>query len=427
MDVTCRMHGRSKRLTILAVGYATSTHVQARVRCFAELGHRVLLVTEIPSKGGIPGVTELVPSFSREFAESRLFRTMAWLLRNILSINPDHLWRAIVFLDYLRRYRPDIVHVHYAYSYYGWIAGVLGCSPLVVTVMGGDVLFDEQGSPTPQGRWLTLNLLKRADYITSKSNYLSEVLERLAGLGDKAERICWGVPLNRFQRVDVSSLRAQLGIDGNRRVILSPRIFQPMYRIHLLVEAMPHVVACHPESLLLLTEHGADAVYRAQVAARIQDLDLGAYVRLCGSISHARMREYFSLADVAVSVPESDGMPQTLLEAMACETPNLLVNLPRYDEIVRHKESAYLVEPTAQSIAAGINKMLQCRELCEKIARNGLAIVRQEADLREQAKRVERRYYRLRKQVPRRAFSFLHLLRTGIALRRRHWGQGVRR
>jgi hypothetical protein len=60
----------------------------------------------------------------------------------------------------LLRCRPDIVHVHYAYSLYGWAAGLLGCRPLVVTVMGGDVLFEEQGSPTPIGKWLTLSCLQ---------------------------------------------------------------------------------------------------------------------------------------------------------------------------------------------------------------------------------------------------------------------------
>jgi glycosyltransferase involved in cell wall biosynthesis len=380
------------------------------------LGHRVFLVTETPSKSGIPGVTELVPSLSRELGQSRTFRLLAWLCRNILSINPDHVWRAIVFLSYLRMHRPDVVHVHYAYSYYGWMAGVLGCSPLVVTIMGGDVLFEEQGTPSAEGKWLTLNLLKRANYITSKSNYLSEALERLAGLGCKAERIFWGVPVHHFHRIQTSGLRAQLGIDENRRVILSARIFQPMYRIHLLVEAMPHVIACHPESLLLLTEYAVDRDYRAQIVERIEDLGLGEHVRLCGSVSHAEMRDYYSLADVVASVPVSDGMPQTLLEAMACETPNLLVRMQCYEEIVQHEESAYLVEATAESIAAGINTLLHGPDLCKKISQNGLAIVSKEADLIEQAMRVERRYYQLREQVPRKAFSLLNLFRTGVAL-----------
>jgi glycosyltransferase involved in cell wall biosynthesis len=424
MDSSCRKS--SKPLTVLAVGYASSAHVQARVRCFAELGHRVLLVSETPSKSGILGVTELVPALSRELRESRTSRLLFWLCRSVLSINPDHVWRAIVFLNYLRTHRPDIVHIHYAYSYYGWMAGVLGCSPLVVTVMGGDILFDEQGMPTAKGKWLTLNLLKRANYITSKSNYLSEALERLAGLGCKTERIFWGIPLDHFRRVDPSGLRAQLGIETNRRVILSPRSFQPMYRIHLLVEAMPHVIACHPESLLLLTEYAVDADYRAKIISRIEDLGLQQHVRLCGSVSHAAMRDYYSMADVAVSVPESDGMPQTLLEAMACGTPNLLVKLQCYEEIVRHEESAYLVEPTAVSIAAGITRLLRCTDLCEKIARNGLAIVSEEADLGEQARRVERRYYQLREQVPRKAVSLLHLVRTGVALHSLRGGREVR-
>jgi glycosyltransferase involved in cell wall biosynthesis len=422
-DPSCRTQPPANPLTILAIGYASSAHVQARVRCFAELGHKVFLVTESPSQTGIYGVIELVPSLSRELAKNHLVRALAWLSQNILGVNPDHVWRAITFLGYLRTHRPDIVHVHYAYSYYGWMAGVVGCSPLVVTVMGGDVLFDEQGSPTEEGKWLTLNLLRRANYITSKSNHLSEALERLAGVGAKAERIFWGVPLNQFRRIDAGGLRGQLGIDRHRRVILSPRIFQPMYRIHLLVEAMPDVIARHPESLLLLTEYAVDAGYRAQIVGRIDELGLAAHVRLCGSVSHGTMRDYYSIADVAVSVPVSDGMPQTLLEAMACGTPNLLVKLQRYEEIVEHGESAYLVEPTAGSIAAGINRLLDCPDLTKKIARNGLAIVSREADLSEQARRVERRYYQLRKQVPRKAFSLGQLLRTGVVLSQRRSGR----
>ena len=198
-----------------------------------------------------------------------------------------------------------------------------------------------------------------------------------------------------------------------------------MYRIHLLVEAMPDVIARYPESLLLLTEYAVDADYRAQIVGRIDELGLAAHVRLCGSVTHGTMRDYYSIADVAVSVPESDGMPQTLLEAMACGTPNLLVKLQRYEEIVEHGESAYLVEPTAESIAAGINRLLDCPDLSKKIARNGLAIVSRDADLSEQARRVERRYYQLQKQVPRKAFSICHLLRSGVVLYRWRSGRKV--
>src|SRR5262249_61600319 len=161
----------------------------------------------------------------------------AFLLRKLLGglsragFRTEHLSRAVLFIALLRRCRPDVVHVHFAYSYYGWMAGMVGCRPLAVTVMGGDVLFDEQGAPTAEGKWLTLHLLRQADYITAKSDYLISVLERLGGFGRKAERVLWGISLAHFRRCDSSGLASRLGVGAHRRVILSPKILQRFYRI----------------------------------------------------------------------------------------------------------------------------------------------------------------------------------------------------
>ena len=49
------------KLTLFVIGDGQSTHVMTRVRCFAELGHRVFLITGRRSPNGIEGVTELRP------------------------------------------------------------------------------------------------------------------------------------------------------------------------------------------------------------------------------------------------------------------------------------------------------------------------------------------------------------------------------
>jgi glycosyltransferase involved in cell wall biosynthesis len=238
-------------------------------------------------------------------------------------------------------------------------------------------------------------LLRKADYITSKSNYLTQVLDRLGDFGRKAERIVWGVSLARFGRVDASGLRRSLGLAPDRRVILSPKILRPPYRIHLVVEAMAVVSRAFPEAVLLVTEYSPDFDYRSEIAHRAQELGLDDHVRFCGSVDHAEMPQYYSLAEIVVAVPASDGLPQTLLEGMACETPNLLSKLPRYQEIVQHEESAYFVDATAAAIADGIMRLLQDPDLRTKLAGTALKIVRREADLDEQARRVERRYRQL--------------------------------
>jgi len=380
------------------------------------MGHRVFLITETRSSNGIPGVTELVPRADQPELTAWLQRILSFFLRKA-GIDPEHAWRFLSFLSLLRKCEPDIVHVHFAYSYYGWLAGLAGCRPLVVTVMGGDILFEEQGNPTPTGKWLTLELLRRADYITSKSDYLTSVLDRLGKLAAKAERIVWGIPLSKFRRTDAAALRSSLGLRSSQRVVLSPKILQPLYQVHLVVEAMSFVVRDMPEAVLLVTEYRPDPDYRAYIARRVVELSLDRHVLFCGSINHQDMPQYYSIADIAVAVPSSDGLPQTLFEGMACETPSILSKLSRYEEIVHHEYSAYFVETNPSDIAAGMLRLLRDASLRATIARNALRIVTEEANLDEQSGRVERRYRELAKTVPARAFTLSGLWSAWRSLR----------
>lgn len=404
-------------LTICVIGNANSIHVAIRARCFADLGHKVLLITAEPSRTGITGVTEHGPGLESTRGRDFARRFLAPLPR-ALGIMPPRLFLLLSLVRFLQKHRPDIVHVHYANGYYGWFAGLIGCRPLVVSVMGGDILFEEQGAPTPITKWLTLELLRQADYITSKSHYLTSVLDQLGGFGRKTERIIWGVSMRRFRRTDAAALKARLGIGAGRRVILSPRILQPFYRVHLLVEALPRIVREVPEALLLVSEHFADPRYRAEIAARVAELGLGDHVIFCGEADHETMPLLYSAAEISIGIPSSDGLPQTMLEAMACETPNILSRLPHYEEIVRHEHSAYFVDAAPEAIAAGVLRLLCDGELRASISRNALDIVTAEANLEEQARRVERRYRELAATVPSRALNLSRIWSAWRAFRR---------
>jgi glycosyltransferase involved in cell wall biosynthesis len=108
-------------------------------------------------------------------------------------------------------------------------------------------------------------------------------------------------------------------------------------------------------------------------------------------------------------------MPVALLEAMACETPTILSRLPRYEEIVRHEESTYFVEPDPAAVAAGIIRLLDDPQLRERIVEQGRRIVAREANLDEQAAIVERRYRALAATIRPRVFRVSALLCTLLA------------
>jgi glycosyltransferase involved in cell wall biosynthesis len=327
---------------------------------------------------------------------------------------------AIAFLHALRRCKPDIVHVHYAYSPYAWMTSLFGCRPLVVTVMGGDVLFDEQGSPTAAGKWLTVRLLRTADYITTQSDFLTAAVISLGADASKTERVLWGVSLDKFRRRDPSNLRHALGLHPGRRVVLSAKILQPFYRVHLVVDAMARVRESCPDAVLLVTEYLADSAYRDQIRRRVTELGLDEHVVFTGVLSDDEMPDLYSLATVSIAIPPSDGMPQALLESLACETPQILTRLPRYEELVRHEESAYFVDPDPQSIAAGIVRLLEDEGLRSRIAREGRRVVEQQANLDEQAGHVESRLLELAETTRPRTFSLSALLSSAAAYASSH-------
>lgn len=391
-----------KPLRILAVGSSGSTHVANRVRCFAERGHHVTLLTD--RIVGLAGVTELAPAAppGQDQWVVTGARLAGRLLRRDLSAASDMVRLMLDFRRKIRSVDADIVHVHFAYSTWAWMTAALGEGPLVVSVMGGDILFEEQGSPTPRGIRLTKRLLGAADLITSKSNFLIGVLDDLGGYGARAIRVVWGVDPSVFKPEDASGFRRELGIAPDARVVLSPKILTPFYNIHVLVEAMAQVVAAEPRAHLVLTEYGAPADYKAELLAQIDRLGLTSRVTFVGHVSHDRMPLFYNLADVSVGIPHSDGLPQTLLEAMACGVPSVIGPLDRYSEIVRDGETALFARIEPQAVAQAITRLLSDDGLRAAMVQKGREIVIAEANFPREIERVEAAYRELASKGKRR-------------------------
>ncbi|MFN6203078.1 MAG: glycosyltransferase family 4 protein [Acidobacteriota bacterium] len=388
-----------RQLTICGIGASASSHVVSRLRCFAALGHRVYLVDSEDRQ--IEGLEVIVPPV-RLCQESRVIAGLdrlsrRWLRRRLPGLTTLSL---LLLPLIIRHLSADLVHIHYAYSYWAWMAATLTRLPIVVSVMGGDILFDEQGRPTARGRRLTLALLGRASLVTAKSEHLRHELIRLGLAEERTMTLKWGVDRQLFQRRETSELRRDLGLAPSQPVIFSPRMMQPFYNIELLIEAMPHVLGQHPAAVLLLSEHQADAQYRRQLVALISRLDLTNNVKLIGDLKHEEMALWYSLATVAIAIPPSDGLPQSLLEAMACETPNILSRLARYNETVEHGVSAWMVELTPPAIATGISRLLADQQLCFELCKNGLAIVDRLSTFESEVLRVASAYEKMLTEEP---------------------------
>jgi glycosyltransferase involved in cell wall biosynthesis len=237
-----------------------------------------------------------------------------------------------------------------------------------------------------------------------KSEALRSALQAWGPSSARVEIVRWGVDPAVCHR-DTSAAAAwrnRLGLGPEARAILSPRLLDPRYNIHLIVEALPAILGRVPQARLLLTEYGAVPAYRACLEVRIGELGLREAVMFLGQVPQAEMTGLYSLAEVVVAVPASDGLPQSLFEAMACEAPVVLGRLAAYGEVATDGQHALLADFTPQAVAIAVLQILEQPSFARALAERALARVQDVALLPREMDRLNGFYRDLLEDPPRR-------------------------
>jgi glycosyltransferase involved in cell wall biosynthesis len=245
-------------------------------------------------------------------------------------------------------------------------------------------------------RRATERLLKEADLLLAKSATLQRNIARYGDYAEKTEVVRWGIDTARFarDRIRGEALRRKLDLPEGP-LLLSPRILRPLYNIHLIIEAMPEILVRCPEAFLVVSRHGEDLAYGDRLRQRVAALGLTGSVRFIDPVDHDGMPDLLSITNVVVSVPFSDGLPQTLFESLASETPIVLGRLAAYGEIVQHEREVLLTDLNAPAIASAASRLLLDHELAFRLRAAGLKRIREQASLPEEARRVAGFYRRV--------------------------------
>lgn len=366
------------RLRLCYVGPAASVTLRRWVEWFAARGHEATIVTVEPvGSAELQGVHQIDVGCPR---------------------GPRKIGRLVSALRMARvvsGLRADVVHVHYLRG----LAWGLLCTrtrPWVLTPWGSDVLEEQGAFREWYSERLTKALLRRADLITVHSAYMERRLHALIGQSRSVCRIGWGVDLARFRPgLEVESLKRRWGIASHRPVVLSPRIAKPFYRHELVIRALPALRGEAPDVLLLITEHEADEAYLHSLKRLARDLGVEEQVRFIGAIAYEEMPRWYNLADVVVMTPRSDGLPNSLLETMACGTVPVLARMEQYDGLVRHGVNGLLVDADPSAIAEALATAIADEGLRRRIGEANQSVVKERGDQDQEMAKMEAWYHRL--------------------------------
>ena len=301
----------------------------------------------------------------------------------------------LFLMNVIRTVKPDLIHVHYASK--GLSAIPLSrFHPLIVSTMGSDIM------PAAAYRGLYAPFIKylldHADLITAKSPFMDEALFAIGDYAHKIRRVTWGVELEHF-RLERSPqmLREEWSIPEKDIVFFDPRAARPLYNKHIILQAFAKYVELDRKAAtLLVAEFNASRRYLFDLKNLADKLGIMHKVRFIEDIAPDKMADYLSLADVVISIPSSDGFPQTLYEAMACGSFLIVSDMPQYKHVFEDNVTAKFVDVNSISaLTDGMSWTVQHPEIRKRARKLGREYVRIHANRQSQNQLVNQLYAEL--------------------------------
>ena len=248
------------------------------------------------------------------------------------------------------RQRPDVVHTHaWGTLFEGLVAARLARVPVVIHGEHGTLQL------RPHQRWLQRRGWAAADTVLSVSSRLADRIAHETDFPrDRIRVIRNGVDLSRFGRVDRADARARLNLPLQGTVIATVGRLVPVKDHGTLLEAMAMLRRKGVDAILLIA---GDGPLRASLQTRADALGLTDYVRFLGHRTDVEC--VLGGADVFVLPSASEGLSNTILEAMASGLPVVATRVGGADEMVVEGETGHLVPPQLPAaLAEGLMSVL---------------------------------------------------------------------
>lgn len=243
-------------------------------------------------------------------------------------------WRAVRQIEeYIEEDGVDLVHTHgYKADLYGYLAAWRCHKPVVATC------HNWVGGTAALGIYNHLDrmALKKFNALAAVSD---RVAQRLLAFGVPAEKIrtiANGIDVNAFERAQPLPL---LNAEGSTVVGMVARL-DMQKGFEYLLQAARELCNAFPALKVVIVGEGPD---RDKIEEMIQQYGLQSSVMLAGQQSN--MPGVYAAMDIFVLPSLNEGLPMTVLEAMAASKPVIATRVGAIPSVIRDGENGLLVDP----------------------------------------------------------------------------------
>ena len=301
----------------------------------------------------------------------------------------------------MRESRSDVVHTHlWTADVLGGMAARLARIPRVVSSVHGAYFLPIGVTGVRRMRRLAFSriyrfIYLRCDRVIAVSRYVADDLATRPGVRVAHDRIRVvenGVDIDDPDRMIATGMgSSDRWGSGSPRIAVVANFFP--YKGHrYLIQGIPAVLAEFPRARFVLAGEGES---RPSMTALAEQLGVAERVTFTGEISDAldliRKSDLFVLPSVS-----SEGLPITLVEAMALGRPVVTTRAAGIPEIAEDGVTARVVAPRdATALSSAIVSVLKDRHFAGRMAAQARAVARERFSADRMARRTEELYLEL--------------------------------
>lgn len=291
----------------------------------------------------------------------------------------------------LRRSETQLLHIYFGHIGVHLLPLINAWpKPSVVSFHGADVMVDLD---KPAYRRATLEMLRAVRRVLVRSESLATALRALGCEPRKIDIVRTGIPLAEFEYQP----RA-FPTDGQWRILQAGRLIEKKgYPTSL--RAFARFVKHQPYARLTIAGEGPMLTELQTLAG---ELKIGSRVEFRGLLEPNELRRLFQLAHIFLHPSQTggdgnqEGVPNSMLEAMATGLPVLATNHGGIPEAIKNGVSGMLVdEGNADGLAEALLAATRDQDLLARMGQAGADVVRQKFDQRSQVRILEDIYLRV--------------------------------
>jgi len=239
--------------------------------------------------------------------------------------------------------------------------------PFLIKVLGSDI---NELLGNRLRRKVIRYALKKANRVIAVSNPLKWKVAELGISESKIKVHPNGVDMRKFRTMDKISVRRKLGLPLDGQIILFVGNLVPVKGVNYLLDALHSLISSEYERnpLLLIIGNGDQKTTLQSIAQNYKILE---HVSFVGAKPHDEIPLWINACDILCLPSLNEGMPNVILEALACGKPVVASAVGGIPDMMKHGDNGFLVPPADPiELSRAIQSALEADWISSKISKS---------------------------------------------------------